>query len=305
MNIMNLIRYGCVSMIVSSWILLSGCVVKEEIFLQNVDVEGSVLQPPVHIVDASTEKRTFHVSPHILVNTQRSLTTSLDRQYRGQIPDTLEDFNRTGLQWNLPSMKLGFDLDYAISDNVALTGGFATSFTRGRQLLGGYGGLGLYSVDTSMSFRLDVGIQYNQMSYRSATVLARSTTFGGSSANDTVHFHDRGYDSNVNFFVSMTFNTANPAQRINYFLQLGVSPQTLTSFTPEESVYYGTGITYALSDQRAESSVLLLSATPGVYFTVGQLHSVVLGMRVLKEVLSESSRPGVLLIPMVQFDWNL
>ena len=288
--------------------LFVGCgIIKDEIYLQNVEVAGSLSQLPIHVTDADMQKKTFHVSPHISVSTQKSFITSLERQYSEPIPDSLVDFQHKGLQWNLPSVRFGVDLDYAVSDNATLMGGISTSVGNERQFMSGYGGIGLFTPDTGLSARLDLGLQYNEMSYRSATILERTTTtFGGSSSKQVVYFLDRGKESHINFFASLTINSSNVNQFINYFVQFGVAPQTVTSFTPKEVItQYPYGVTHIVSDQRAESSVVWLSAVPGVYFSVGQSRRVVLGVRFLKDVLSESSEPGVLWIPMVQFDWGL
>lgn len=96
----------------------------------------------------------------------------------------------------------------------------------------------------------------------------------------------------------------NPITPVNWFVQIGISPQTLTSFVPEQDVWT-TSTTYVRSDQRAQSSVFWISATPGFYFSLGENRRLLLGARLMKEVLSESSKPGIIVIPMFQFDWKL
>lgn len=286
--------------------LLSGCVtVKEEIFLRNVEVGGPVSQPPVHITDEDMKSKTFNISPFVSVSPQRSMTTSLERQYRGTIPDTLVDFQRTGLQWDVAPVRFGLDLDFAASGSVALMGGIFTSIGKERQFLAGYGGIGLFNADTAVGLRLNVGVQYNEMSYTGATVLVRTiTTFGGSSSQDTTYFLDRGKESHINLFADLTLNTSNRSWPVNYFIQFGVSPQTIASFTPSQSVAQYPFGTRIVSDQRVASSVLWISAVPGIYFSIGQSRRVVLGVRLLKDVLSETSSPDVLVIPMMQLDWR-
>ncbi len=287
--------------------LLSGCVtVKDEIFLRNVEVGGPVNQLPMHITDAEMKSTTFTVSPFVSVSPQRSMTTSLERQYSGTIPDTLADFRRTGLQWGVPSVRFGLDLDYAVSGTVALMGGISTSVGKERQFLAGYGGVGLFSADTGVGLRLNVGVQYTDMSYTGATVLVRTTTpFGGSPTQDTAYFLDRGKESHLNLFADLTLNTSNRGWPVNYFIQFGVNPQTITRFTPSQSVAQFPFGTQIVSDQRSESSVLWISAVPGIYFSIGPSRRVVLGVRLLKDVLSETASPDILVIPMMQLDWRL
>src|SRR5713101_4468923 len=91
---------ACITIFVISF---CGCVtVKDEIFLQNVELGGPISQLPIHVTDVDMKSKTFSVSPHISVSSQRSVTTTLERQYTGTIPDTLVDFKRAGLQWDVP-----------------------------------------------------------------------------------------------------------------------------------------------------------------------------------------------------------
>ena len=60
-----------------------------------------------------------------------------------------------------------------------------------------------------------------------------------------------------------------------------------------------------MTDLRAESSVFWLSATPGVYLNLDQKRRLLLGVRVLKELQSESSNSNILFMPLLQLDWNL
>jgi len=118
-RILNVIAFTGISVA-----MFSGCtVVKDEIYLQNVELNGTLSQLPVHITDAEMKKNAFHISPHISVNTQKTFTTpKLGSRYTGQIPDTLSDFQRKGLQWNLPIVRFGIDFDYAVSDHIAFMG---------------------------------------------------------------------------------------------------------------------------------------------------------------------------------------
>ena len=300
-----------VTIIGISVIFFSGCAtIKDEIYLQNVELEGTLSQLPVHVTDADMKKKKFYVSPHISVNTRKTYTTSnLGRRYGGQIPDSLRDFQRKGLQWNLPTLKFGLDIDYAVSDKVALMVGVASSTGKEGQFTGGYGGLGFYAADTTVGFRLDIGLQYAENLYRGASILVRTTTsYGGSSSQDVVYFVDRGRESHFNLFTNLTVNSSNRNWLFNYFIQIGLSPQTLTSFTPTEAITtYPFGVTHIVSDQRAESSVTWLSVVPGFYFPIGESRRIVLGVRFQSDIsnIPESTEAGILLIPMVQFDWGL
>jgi len=287
-------------LLISSLLMLSACVsVKDEIFLQNMKIEGSPSQPPVHITSADRKVKSFYASPHVSISSG-TVTAALDQQYDRPIPDSLADFKSKGLSWDLPRASFGIDFDYAASNSLALNGGVAASVGQGQQLTSFYGGIGLYSADSPTSFRLDIGVQYSDIRYRGATVIHRTV---GSSPQDTIYYLDRGKEFQFNLYANLTINSTNDGG-LNWFVQLGINPQTLTDFVPRRDASNNPS-PYASSDLRAESSVFWISATPGIYFSLAQDRRVLLGVRFLRELSSESSTPGVVIIPMIQFDWSL
>ncbi len=280
--------------------MLSACVsVKDEIFLQNMKIEGNPSQPPVHVTAAGREKGSVYISPHLSVSSG-TVTTALDQQYDRPIPDSLTEFRTKGLSWDLPRASFGFDLDYAASNSLALNGGLSASVGEGKQLMSLYGGIGLFSADEDVSFRFDIGLQYSEIRYRGATVILRTV---GSSAQDTIYFLDRGKDFQLNLYANLTVNSSHESG-LNWFVQLGINPQTLTSFVPDRSATQDP-TPYAVSDLRAESSVFWLSATPGLSISLPKDRRILLGVRLMRELSSESSKPELIVVPMLQFDWGL
>lgn len=291
----------CLLSILSMGITFSACVtVQDELFLRNIEVEGSPSQPPVHVTASDMQEKSLYASPHVSVSSG-SMSTSLERQYKGSVPDSVADFQPQGLSWELPRVTFGFDLDYAATNSLALSGGISASVGKGRQFTSFYGGLGLYSASPKTSIRFDVGAQYVDIQYRGATVILRSVSGG---PQDTIYYLDQGKEFQFNLYANLTLNSTNQDESLNWFVQIGISPQALTSFVPNRDVSAGPG-PYVVSDQRAESSVFWLSATPGVYFTLAENRRLLLGVRLMRELLSESSKPGLIVIPMLQLDWSL
>lgn len=286
-------------LLTSSMLLFSACVsVKDEIFLQNMKIEGSPSQPPVHVTGADREKGSLYASPHISISSG-TVTTALDQQYDRPVPDSLTEFKAKGLSWDLPRASFGIDLDYAASNTLALNGGVAASVGEGKQLMSLYGGIGLFSADEDVSFRFDIGLQYSDIRYQGATVILRTA----GSIRDTIYFLDRGKDFQLNLYANLTVNSSNESG-LNWFLQLGINPQTLTSFVPSRGASQDP-TPFAVSDLRAESSVFWLNATPGLYFSLPKDRRILLGVRLMRELSSESSKPELIVIPMLQFDWGL
>jgi hypothetical protein len=281
--------------------LLSACVsVKDEIFLRNIQIDGSPSQPPVHVTEANMKEKSVYASPYVSFGTG-TITSSLERQYKEPIGDTLPDFKPEGLSWSVPRVAFGLNVDYAVTDGFAVHGGIGASVGKGRQYTSLYGGIGLYSAKPTTSVRFDVGIQYIDIQFKGATVIFRTV---GSGPQDTLYFLDQGKEFQFNLFANLTINSSVEDRAVNWFFQLGINPQTLTTFVPRESASGGPG-GYLVSDQRAESSVFWFSATPGFFFTLADNQRLVLGVRFLRELQGESSKPEVLIMPMLQFDWAL
>ena len=89
-------------------------------------------------------------------------------------------------------------------------------------------------------------------------------------------------------FANLTINSSDADRGLNWFAQIGISPQTLTNFVPEEDVLT-TSTTYVRSDQRAQSSVFWISATPGFTFSLGESRRLLLDAR-----FNEGSSFGIL-----------
>jgi len=295
----SILFYPCI--LGSSLLMFSACLsVKDELFLRNIEVDGSPSHPPVHITGATAKKGTAFASPHVSFGSG-TISTSLERQYEGPIGDTLPDFKPKGLHWDVPRVTFGLNLDYAATDGLALHGGISASVGKGRQYTSLYGGIGLYSASPTTSIRFDIGVQYVDIQYRGATVVFRTVNSG---PQDTLYYLDSGKEFQTNLFANLTVNSSNEDGSLNWFVRIGISPQTLTTFVPNKQATEEPG-PYLVSDHRAESSVFWFSATPGLYFTLPEDRRIVLGVRFMKELQGESSKPDILIMPMIQFDWAL
>ncbi|HLF19307.1 MAG TPA: hypothetical protein VI704_00820 [Bacteroidota bacterium] len=206
----------------------------------------------------------------------------------------------------MPRVTLGLDFDYVVSDRSALMGGVSAHFGSGRRLTAAYGGYGYLRTDTAAGFRWDVGVQYLNTTYAAATVLVRTTSYYDRSVErDVQYFFDQGEESHVNVFVSLTFNSTKRNSFMNWFFQIAISPQTLTSFPPRLNLNDPLGINYSVSDERAESSVFWVSMMPGVTFALTERSHVLLGTRLMADLQFDSSKsPSMLILPVLQVDWS-
>jgi hypothetical protein len=287
--------------------LMVGCgTVQDTIYLQNVQVQGPASQPPIHVTTQSKGSNGVYLTPHVSINSRTSLSGSLSPQYSGRVPDSLSAFQRKGLDWRLPSVQFGLDLDCGLSDNVALMLGLGQQVVDQRSLWDGYAGIGFRGRGENSAVRLDLGVQLQEVSYDAATVLVHTETpLWGGPSTQTAYFVDSDKDTHVNFFASFTVNSTRDDWPTNLFLQGGLSTQKLTNFSPRNSRMESSFYTYIRTDQRAESSAFWLFAVPGVYFNVGESSRLVLGVRISDQVGIENANPSVLFSPVLQFDWKL
>jgi hypothetical protein len=294
------------TLIITSMMMVGCGTIQDTIYLQNVEVQGPVSQPPIHVTTKSTGSKSVYLTPHISINNKTSLSGSLCPQYSGQVPTTLRDFRRKGLNWRLPSVQFGLDLDCGLSDNMALILGGSQSVVNHRSLWDGYAGIGFFDTDENSAIRADLGVQVQEVSYDAATVVERTTTpLWGKPYTETCFFLDADKETHLNFFAIGTFNTIHDDWLLNPFLQAGISTQKLTNFSPRNSKMESSFYTYIRTDLRAESSAFWLFAVPGVYFNVGQSSRLLLGVRISGQLGIENANPSVLFSPVLQFDWKL
>jgi hypothetical protein len=288
-------------------VIVAGCgTVQDVIYLQNVEVQGPASQPPIHVTAKGTGEKSVYLTPHVSINTKTSLSGSLSPQYSGRVPDTLRDFRRKGLNWQLPKVQFGFDLDIGLSDSKALMFGVSQSVSDQRSLWDGYAGIGFFGREEHSAIRLDLGVQLQEISYDAATVLTRTQTpLWGKPWTQTCYYHDIDKDAHLNFFATFTVNSIHDDWLANPFFQAGLSTQKLTDFSPRNSRVESSLYTYIRTDQRAESSAFWLFAVPGVYFNVGQSNRLLLGVRTAYQAGLENANPSVLFSPVLQFDWKL
>jgi hypothetical protein len=286
---------------------VTGCgTVQDVIYLQNVEVQGPASQPPIHVTAKDSGAKSVYLTPHISINPKTFLSGSLNPQYSGRVPDTLPDFRRKGLNWQLPKVQFGFDLDYAFSDSKALMFGISQSVISQRSLWDGYAGIGFFGREENSAVRLDLGVQLQEVAYDAATVLVRTETpLWGKPSTQTCYYVDSDKDTHVNFFATLTFNSIHDDWLANIFFQAGLSTQKLTDFSPRNYVTYNVFYTYIRTDERAESSAFWLYAVPGVYFNVGHSNRLLLGVRTAYQAGVENANPSVLFSPVLQFDWKL
>ncbi len=315
------------AVIVSSTLLiLSGCGTTEQqvkTIVRDAAIEGPIFSPPVHVV-SDNAKYCVTVSAHATVQ-QMSLLSGM---IEGSEPsksgwlypvDTMRlpgggvslrrQIPQYNLSWQRPDVSAGLHVDVAWG-STALSFGGSLAESRGSTLLGWSAGLGFFSRETSnFRMRLDIGVFGQTLDYdaRSVTITTTTSTwlFGGQTTTiDTAFYHDTKSESSIGYYGSLTFNSANPAWPVNFFLQGNLIAQPILSYTP----YTRTTVDWLLffpvesTSGRGKVSMkaVFLGVTPGIYIEPSRSMVLTAGVRCLFDISETFGETHSVIIPFVQ-----
>ncbi len=315
--------------------LLSGCTTTEyTLYLQDVAVKGPISQPPVHITSDNMEKP-LRITPHIAVNTASNST--LGGQIDGHSPvdatgkyqviaivdstahtvtfrespgANTQTFTGQNLHWEMPSASFGLDVDYTLSNHLAISFGATCSAVDGRGLWGYHMGLGLYSETSTSAVRVDGGVRWQDLLYEASTVIVRRESEVATPTDQVGFFRDRGKSTPMDFYAAITFNTKHDDWVTNIFAQLALSKQSLAKFQPtmvEPLLLYPPIFTpvVIVNDQRAEFSSTFVIITPGVYFDFDPTVRILAGARINVQTEIKDSSPGTFVQPFLELEWMM
>ena len=324
-------KYLLLSFVLIGFIFFTGCdptTITQTLYLQDIKIEGPVSQPPLHITKGQ-KSGTITISPRISINTEESVAGRIDGHTdvnsRGfyQV-DTLyrndgtwiykesnannSRYNSNNLKWSLPDASIGVDLDLSVSDHFAFFGGLNYVVHNQKTLTGGSAGLGVFSEKEGHSFRFDAGILWQSLFYDAATVMITTTDLpSGPTTTEVTFFRDRDKSSSVNFFTSLTYNSAFDDFPANFFINLGYFSQSLADFEPGETDidhYPFSYTTTIVEDTRGEATTSFFNISPGLYIDLNPWSRVIFGVRILKETQLEETSKSLFISPGIQLDMH-
>jgi hypothetical protein len=306
-----------------------GCAtIEQTIYIQNVKVSGPVNPPPLHITKGQTTG-TITVSPHINLNPEKSIFGLVDGHSnvnRDGIYQVDTIFNNDGtwdykestnnryqfkgrnFEWDFSDFNIGVDIDIALSSSFALFGGVGFAGKNQNNLMGGSAGIGFFKETDENSLRIDFGILFQSISFETNSVVTTTTKpLFGDDVTEISFYKDRNKESNINFFSSLTYNTAFKNLPVNFFLSLSYFGQTLIDYEPTEKnlEYYPFSTIVIKSDTPVEISSSFLNITPGIFLNVTDFSRLFFGIRLLKEMQVNESSSAFIYIPTFQFDMSL
>jgi hypothetical protein len=206
------ISIACASFVVA--VLLPGCGETRELtfYMQNLEVNGPVTQPPIYITREPKENE-IHIIPRVSIPFQKQVDGRIQghtpvnangvfyvdtvyRQDNGvyfQDPGNMNAYQFTGsnLQWKIPSVSVGLDVDVALSRKTSLALGATHSSIGGTGVWTYRAGFGFRErrPEQSMGYRFDVGWMWQEHIYEAATVVTDRPLSG--SASTVVFYKDR------------------------------------------------------------------------------------------------------------------
>jgi len=314
-----------IAILLSPFLFFGCATITEKIYLQEVEVAGPINHPPIHITGGK-EKSSITISPKIFVNTVSDVSgyvnhTNVNSRGIYQL-DTLQNGDGTwryrestantnkyrgkNLNWKLPELYAGLDLDFSLSKSISLAGGINYSSNDQTGLIGGSVGLGFYKESEQGAIRFDAGINIQEYAYDASTVVVTTTDpVWGSPTTEMAFFHDINKNSDINFYASITYNSIFENSPVNFFVSLTYFGQSLLDFEPSETnieYYPFLGVTKYTTDARGEVSSSYLGISPGIYQNLSPWSRVVIGVSIIKNIGLEQPSQSVFVLPVVKLD---
>jgi hypothetical protein len=219
------------------------------------------------------------------------------------LPDSsLYEANKNNLEWIYSSYTFGADIDIKLSRVISLFGGLSISEDNH---IGGNIGIGLFSYIGDPIVRFDIGFNFQEYDYDAVTVVDKTiTSYWGGSEHYRYIFHDKGKETNINPFISMTINSNNDSALINYFCTLGYFTQQLLDYEPHTSYYTGPVYSHTVIDNRPDCTAGFFYINPGIALSINKQTRLVLCAKILKETVLQINSGEIIFVPSLQMDFN-
>ncbi len=298
-----------VLIIFSSIILTSCATVQNVVYLQEVEVNTPLSPPPIRITkDMSAGSVTL--SPRILLSNYSEISGNAGtRKFVSSQQDSVFRSKNKNLFWKMPKMSFGFDLDIAVTDHVAFSGGINYSINNQRRLWGGSFAIGFYQEKNSNAVRFDAGLRLQEFYYEAKSIVEQTIDpIWGDPTTSVGYFFDQDRDFSYDLFLLLSYNSTMKEFPLNFFMNLGYFSQTILDFSPT----WGSDILYSTffltpthtEDARGEATISLLTATPGIFIDVTEWTRIIVGARFMYNIDFDSASRDLFILPVMQIDMH-
>ena len=296
----------------------SGCEtvkVQETIYLGDVDVQAPINTPPIRTIHRNTGNSEIKVSPKLVINQNRSITTSTSGSFYSSLSprDSLKPFFREqNLEWSFPDIVAGVDIDIPLTKSIFFTGGFHFSNIGNQSAIGGAAGFGVGGLNGSTAFRIDAGVLVQKHLYNAETVVKRVEIYNNGSTKEFISIYsDNAATTNLNPYVTLSFNSAYESP-VNFYIGAGYFTQSLLGFVPSNYVgdrpwwlpVWNTGIEYIKTDKRNDVNIGFYFFSPGVIYKFMDNANALVGIKLLKTVGNDTKADAWMIMPSIQVDFS-
>ena len=177
----------------------------------------------------------------------------------------------------------------------SIFGGINFSGGNGKNSLsGGNIGVGFHSHLKNPNVRLDIGASIQKYDYFAITIVHTKQTYIWGDDDEYMEiFGDKGNSVNINPFFTLTINSNDNSNLINYFGTFGFFTQSILNFNPGETHFslFPFINEQTIIDERAQFTSAFFYLNPGLAFNLESQIKIILSTKLLLNLGEESRRP--------------
>jgi hypothetical protein len=297
-------------------IVIAGCA---NYRIQNLDVDGAMLTPLVHIssfgdtarihlsgyVETSLNgQRTGNVEPgHTLVNDRGifegdtlyySLESDGDYRYLfiKEHPDkNINSFSGANYQWRLPKYTIVLGVEFPLTKDSYWTLRMNISPKSDYFDLGWGIGYARESISEKFGYRTDVGITSQQ-----STINA---VYWRPEIDMTPNYYNFYFEKEKRYrfglYTAITIFTTSPERQVNYFIQASLQFQRMSFFDNPRSLG-----DFFMNIFESRSGMFFLSFAPGISYNINKSLKLIGGLRLVSDLSVENTNGYFIVMPFIQ-----
>ena len=288
-------------------VLYAGCdytpiIIKHVAHTQSLNIVSTISPPPVKLANDTSLYR-VRISPRFSIFSNSNITgntgthTSVDANGNFQVDTVMNNgssyfvprdiankyvFLGNNVFWKLQQFSSSIDIDFNAKKNAVFSLGTNYAWAENQTRYGWSMGVANYLPfkNDNLRGRIEAGIKFQKVSYNINYIIETKNDYP---VSDYVEYHNKSNESTrMNFYTTIMLNTARKDWKYNYFFQFGLFGNPVAS----------------------TDSPTLSGATPGVIFDDGNNNQFLVGIQVLF-IPYRNLNTQKLILPFVQYDWNL
>ncbi len=282
----------------------AGCVTSETFTLNEVSLSGPIARTPINVT-IDPVPGTVQVIPGFAVDNAPVIKGSIDPAPGSGVPSAKNSgasSPKGNLTWDVPPGEYSLDIQLTATQHFGLTVGGVYAMAGGYQFTNFRGGVSFFNVDNQFGIRLDAGVQFNAVRFRSRATVTTVVEPAFSSPHQYVsYFDDTGVEQSLGAALGLTINSAYKESFVNGFLHLGVAWQPLIDYHPTnpDSIAGAGDGRAAIGNLKSTSAVLSFGG--GIAIELGRGNRALLGVRGAQLLDVNSPSPGPVWQPFVEF----